>query len=111
MASGRYPRMRSGSQSLRWTPRDSSADGEPELNLHPDLSFVSMVAHASVVVQGVLLLLLLLSLWSWWQIFLKMFALKRAASKTDAFEDEFWKGGDLNALFQRATQSRENAAP
>src|SRR6266576_2526967 len=69
-----------------------------------------MVAHASVVVQAVMLLLLLLSLWSWWQIFLKMFALKRAASKTDAFEDEFWKGGDLNALFQRATQSRENAA-
>ena len=57
-----------------------------------------------------MLLLLLLSLWSWWQIFLKMFALKRAAAKTDAFEDEFWKGGDLNALFQRATQSRENAA-
>ena len=72
------------------------------MNLHPDLSFVSMVAHASVVVQAVMLLLLLLSLWSWWQIFLKMFALKRAAAKTDAFEDEFWKGGDLNALFQRA---------
>ena len=80
------------------------------MNLHPDLSFVSMVAHASVVVQAVMLLLLVLSLWSWWQIFLKMFALKRATSKTDAFEDEFWKGGDLNALFQRATQSRENAA-
>ena len=38
-----------------------------------------------------------------WQIFLKMFALKRAAAKTDAFEDEFWKGGDLNALFQRSS--------
>jgi biopolymer transport protein TolQ len=80
------------------------------LNLHPDLSFVSMIIHASVVVQAVMLLLLLLSMWSWWQIFLKMFALKRAASKTDVFEDEFWKGGDLNALFQQASQSRDGGA-
>jgi len=80
------------------------------LNLHPDLSFLSMVIHASVVVQAVMLLLLLLSMWSWWQIFLKMFALKGAASRTDAFEDEFWKGGDLNALFQQASQRRDNAA-
>ena len=69
-----------------------------------------MVAHASVVVQAVMLLLLLLSMWSWWQIFLKMFALKRAANRTDTFEDEFWKGGDLNALFQQASQSREGGA-
>src|SRR5207237_7323162 len=91
-------------QRLRLPRRD------PELNLHPDLSFVAMVAHASVVVQAVMVLLLLLSLWSWWQIFLKMFALKRAANSTDAFEDEFWKGGDLNALYQRASQSREAGA-
>ena len=36
-----------------------------------------MVAHASIVVQAVMVLLLILSLWSWWQIFLKMFALRR----------------------------------
>jgi biopolymer transport protein TolQ len=80
------------------------------LNLHPDLSFVAMVIHASFVVQAVLALLLLLSLWSWWQIFLKMFALKRAASSTDAFEDEFWKGGDLAALYQKAGQAHDGGA-
>jgi biopolymer transport protein TolQ len=80
------------------------------LNVHPDLSFLAMVVHASVVVQAVMVLLLVLSLWSWWQIFLKMFALRRAEAKTDAFEDEFWKGGDLNALFQRATQARDGGA-
>jgi biopolymer transport protein TolQ len=69
-----------------------------------------MVAHASIVVQAVMVLLLVLSLWSWWQIFLKMFALRRAESSTDAFEDEFWKGGDLNALFQRASQARDGGA-
>jgi biopolymer transport protein TolQ len=76
------------------------------LNVHTDLSFVTLVTQASVVVQAVLLLLVALSLWSWWQIFLKMFQLKRTATDTDAFENEFWKGGDLNDLFQSASQSR-----
>jgi biopolymer transport protein TolQ len=76
------------------------------LNLHADLSFVTLVLQASVVVQAVLLLLVALSLWSWWQIFLKMFQLKRAATDTEEFENEFWKGGDLNALYQGASSSR-----
>jgi biopolymer transport protein TolQ len=76
------------------------------LNVHTDLSFLTLVVHASVVVQGILVLLALASLWSWWQIFLKMFQLRRASRETDRFEDEFWKGGDLNELFQRASQAR-----
>jgi biopolymer transport protein TolQ len=76
------------------------------LNIHPDLSFVVLITHASLVVQAVLALLVGLSLWSWWQIFLKLFQLQRAARDTDAFEDQFWKGGDLAELFQRASQSR-----
>jgi len=76
------------------------------LNLHSDLSFVAMIANASVVVQSVIALLFAFSLWSWWQIFLKLFSLRRAARETDRFEDEFWKGGDLNELFQRASQNR-----
>ena len=76
------------------------------MNLHADLSFVNLILHASVVVQAVVLMLVLLSLWSWWQIFLKMFQLRRAARDTDRFEDEFWKGGDLADLYQRTSQSR-----
>jgi biopolymer transport protein TolQ len=76
------------------------------LNVHTDLSFLTLVLHASVVVQAILALLVFLSLWSWWQIFLKLFQLRRTSSETDTFEDEFWKGGDLNELFQRASQAR-----
>jgi biopolymer transport protein TolQ len=76
------------------------------LNVHTDLSFVNLVLHASVVVQAIVLLLALLSLWSWWQIFLKMFQLRRTTRDTDRFEDEFWKGGELNELYQRASQAR-----
>ena len=75
------------------------------MNVHTDLSFVTLIVHASFIVQAVIALLAILSLWSWWQIFLKLFQLKRATRETDAFEDEFWKGGDLNALYQSASQS------
>ncbi len=76
------------------------------MNLHTDLSFITLILQASVIVQAVVALLVLLSLWSWWQIFLKMFQLRRAARDTDTFEDEFWKGGDLNDLYQRTAQVR-----
>jgi len=76
------------------------------LNVHTDLSFLTLVIHASVVVQGIMLLLAAASLWSWWQIFQKLFQLRRTSRDTDRFEDEFWKGGDLNELYQRASQTR-----
>ena len=78
------------------------------MNVHPDLSFLAMIAHASVVVQVVMALLLLLSLLSWWYIFLKLFALQRARARAPTrFEREFWSGGDLNELYQRASQARD----
>ena len=79
------------------------------MNLNTDLSFITLVTQASLVVQAVLLLLAVLSVWSWWQIFLKMFQLKRSVRETDAFENEFWKGGDLNELYQRAVKSRSGS--
>ena len=76
------------------------------MNVATDLSFVTLITQASVVVQGILLLLAAASLWSWWQIFLKLFQLKRTSRDTDAFENEFWKGGDLNELYQSSSKSR-----
>jgi biopolymer transport protein TolQ len=76
------------------------------LNVHADLSFVSMVLNASIAVQAVMALLALLSLWSWWTIFQKLFQLSSAKRDADRFEDEFWKGGDLAELFQKSSQSR-----
>ena len=76
------------------------------MNVHADLSFVSMVMNASIAVQAVMALLALLSLWSWWTIFQKLFQLSSAKRDADRFEDEFWKGGDLAELYQRTSQSR-----
>jgi biopolymer transport protein TolQ len=78
------------------------------LNVHPDLSFVVLIQHASVVVQAILALLAAVSLWSWWRIFIKRFQLTRAIRDADAFEDQFWKGGDLLDLYQQTSQARAN---
>ena len=74
-----------------------------------DLSFWSMIANASVLVQLVMALLLVLSFMSWWYIFLKMFAIKRAVRQSEEFEKDFWGGSDLNELFQGAVNARHSA--
>ena len=79
----------------------------PELG--QDLSLFHLVLHASLPVQVVMALLLGASLMSWWFIFIKMFALKRALRVTDRFEREFWGGGDINAMYQRVAAEREDA--
>jgi biopolymer transport protein TolQ len=72
------------------------------LGVSTDLSFIGLVANASVIVQMVMLLLLAVSLFSWWYIFLKMFAIRQATAQSDAFEREFWSGNDLASMAQRA---------
>lgn len=74
-----------------------------------DLSLLTLVVQASIPVKIVIALLLGASLMSWWYIFLKMFALKRAAQLTASFEKEFWGGGDLNAMFQRISSERSDS--
>lgn len=79
----------------------------PEFN--QDLSLLNLILHASVPVQLVMALLLVASLMSWWFIFIKLFALKRAQRLTDSFEQEFWGGGDINAMYQRVAAERDSA--
>jgi biopolymer transport protein TolQ len=74
-----------------------------------DLSLLHLIIHASIPVQIVMALLLIASMMSWWYIFIKMFALKRALKVTDSFEREFWGGGDINAMYQRVAAERESA--
>jgi biopolymer transport protein TolQ len=62
-------------------------------------SIISLISHASLVVQAVMLLLLFASLVSWTMIFRKWFALKAAARATNQFEDRFWSGIHLDQLY------------
>jgi len=74
-----------------------------------DMSVVSLIAGASVLVQLVMLVLLFASVFSWYYIFLKIFTYKRATRLADDFEKEFWSGSDLDELYQRAVNARNSA--
>lgn len=67
----------------------------------PDLSILTLVTQASLLVQIVMLLLLGMSFLSWWYIFSKIFAIRSAKNRTDTFEQTFWSGSDLNTLFEQ----------
>ena len=71
-----------------------------------DMSIFSLVAGASLPVQFVLAVLIITSLFSWWYIFIKVAAIKRAETNADDFENAFWTGGDLNKLFEGLTAAR-----
>jgi len=79
------------------------------INVSQDLSLFGMVANASLLVQLVMALLLLVSLMSWWYIFRKMFVIGRATRQAEEFERDFWSGKDLNALFQSAAGAKRRA--
>ncbi|HYS51940.1 MAG TPA: protein TolQ [Burkholderiales bacterium] len=78
------------------------------MNTTQDLSILAMIASASLVVQLVILLLLVVSFLSWYFIFLKLFTIHRAQSRTEHFERDFWSGSDLPALFQSAVNHRHS---
>jgi len=63
-------------------------------------SIVSLVLHASLIVQFVLLLLLGASVVSWAIILRKRRVLGEARSTTDEFEERFWSGVDLAVLYK-----------
>ena len=71
-----------------------------------DLSILALILSASAVVQAIMLLLLAVSVISWYYIFRKLFAIKRARRQTDEFERAFWSRPDLNALYQSAVNAR-----
>ena len=73
-----------------------------------DLSIINLIVHASLVVQIVIGILLAASLTSWAIIFSKRMVVRRAQREADRFENSFWSGGDLGALY-RAIQQRGNA--
>jgi len=80
------------------------------MNVTQDLSFISLITNASVLVQLVMLLLLSASLMSWAYIFRKMFAIRSARTQTEEFERVFWSGGNLSALYQEALSNRRSAS-
>jgi biopolymer transport protein TolQ len=74
------------------------------MNVSADLSILSLVSQATLVVQLVMALLMVISLASWTSIFSKSLAIRRARKETETFERRFWSGGDLHELYQTASR-------
>ena len=77
--------------------------------MNQDLSIVSLILHASWVVQGVVALLIGVSIASWAAIFRKIISLKRVQKLNEEFDREFWSGTSLNDLFAGATQNAKHS--
>jgi biopolymer transport protein TolQ len=68
------------------------------------LNLVTLVLHASIPVQLVMLLLLFGSIASWVIIFRKKRVLDRAMREADQFEERFWSGAELSKLYAGSTE-------
>lgn len=66
-----------------------------------DMSIVHLISNASVLVQLVMLLLMIVSIASWTIIFQRYSVLSKAQKYIRIFEDEFWSGVDLGRLYVR----------
>ncbi len=69
-----------------------------------DISAWSLFLQADVVVKSVMILLALMSIWSWGIIFDKVLRIRTLQRKAEQFEKKFWSGSSLEDLFERVGQ-------
>ena len=67
--------------------------------MNEQLSILELVSNATIVVQLVMALLVLASVVSWILVFQKAFLLASVRRMATVFEDDFWSGEDLRALY------------
>ena len=79
--------------------------------MNQDLSIVNLLLNASWVVQGVVALLVGVSIASWAAIIRKIMALKKVQNLNDKFDREFWSGTSLNDLAAGAAQNAKYSGP
>ena len=72
------------------------------------LALISILTHASLVVQLVMLLLLAASLVSWTMIFRKWSTFKTARRAAARFEGRFWSGSNINQMFKELSQNEDD---
>lgn len=76
--------------------------------MHNDMSIVSLIQQASLLVQLVMALLVVISVGSWTVIFRKIFMLRAARRATERFESDFWGSRDLGTLFQSVQDKQKD---
>ena len=72
--------------------------------MHAELSLGQLFLDASLLVQMIMMALLAASIYSWTVIFFKLKNYKRMRLLADAFEQRFWSGKDMMALYNESKQ-------
>lgn len=73
-----------------------------------DLSLMGLFLNASLLVQIVMLILLMASVFSWTLIFQRWKFFTQSQKRVDEFENLFWSGIDLNKLYQRVSADQSD---
>jgi biopolymer transport protein TolQ len=73
-----------------------------------EFSVIDLFLQASLIVQLVMILLLMVSIISWIVIFERHFNLRRIKQANKEFEKEFWSGKDLNELYEGINEISNN---
>ena len=78
--------------------RELSAYQAEKILVKTDMSLIHLISNASILVQLVMGLLLLISIVSWVIIFQRFSVLSKAEKYIRLFEEEFWSGGPRATL-------------
>ena len=74
--------------------------------LTTELSLFALVLNASLPVQGVIGILVIVSIISWAVIFSKLKVFFVTTRSTNNFEEEFWSGGELMQLMKKIEEKK-----
>ena len=73
-----------------------------------DMSAWGLFMSADIIVKGVIVLLLISSVWSWSIILHKRGSLSLLNRRANRFEDSFWSGEPLDKIYARVKKSKED---
>ena len=77
-------------------------------NLGSELSMFELFLRADIVVQIVMIMLILASFWCWAIIIDKILRFRKVIADSEAFEQDFWSGGNLEDLYRRVGSNPDN---
>ena len=79
--------------------------------MNEQISVIQLILEASIPVQIVMLILLLLSIISWVMIVQRWMVLSSASKGVLSFEQRFWSGMDLSQLYKEGSQMQKENIP
>lgn len=80
------------------------------MNVSSDLGFLALVSNASFLVKLVMLILLGMSVVSWWHMFRKLASFRETLDQCNEFEGDMQRSTDFDALYRRDSAAKVRGA-